>query len=112
MHSSSRSVEGSNSDSDTAEPNREEREPGGELAQEAREAEEQREEARQDAVDAAMEAAQQADDDNPAADGEGGKPKLPRPVGVAACPRCHSEETKFCYYNNYNLKQPRYFCKA
>ncbi|XP_078444500.1 cyclic dof factor 1-like [Wolffia australiana] len=27
------------------------------------------------------------------------------------CPRCQSTVTKFCYYNNYNLKQPRYFCK-
>ncbi|CAH9102225.1 unnamed protein product [Cuscuta epithymum] len=28
------------------------------------------------------------------------------------CPRCDSSNTKFCYYNNYNLTQPRYFCKA
>lgn len=28
------------------------------------------------------------------------------------CPRCTSSHTKFCYYNNYNLSQPRYFCKA
>ncbi|KAK9678587.1 hypothetical protein RND81_11G221500 [Saponaria officinalis] len=28
------------------------------------------------------------------------------------CPRCHSMDTKFCYYNNYNLSQPRYFCKS
>ncbi|KAL2325246.1 hypothetical protein Fmac_024304 [Flemingia macrophylla] len=28
------------------------------------------------------------------------------------CPRCHSINTKFCYYNNYNLTQPRYFCKT
>ena len=21
-------------------------------------------------------------------------------------------DTKFCYYNNYNVNQPRYFCKA
>ena len=40
------------------------------------------------------------------------RPKLPRPEGVAPCPRCHSEETKFCYYNNYNIKQPRYFCRG
>ncbi|KAK9810421.1 hypothetical protein WJX72_010419 [[Myrmecia] bisecta] len=40
------------------------------------------------------------------------KPKLPRPDGQAKCPRCDSEETKFCYYNNYNVKQPRYFCKG
>ncbi|KAG2611325.1 hypothetical protein PVAP13_4KG127600 [Panicum virgatum] len=28
------------------------------------------------------------------------------------CPRCGSPNTKFCYYNNYNLAQPRHFCKA
>ncbi|KAM5579327.1 dof zinc finger protein DOF3.1-like [Rosa sericea] len=27
------------------------------------------------------------------------------------CPRCDSSNTKFCYYNNYNLSQPRHFCK-
>ncbi|XP_047313177.1 dof zinc finger protein DOF3.1-like [Impatiens glandulifera] len=27
------------------------------------------------------------------------------------CPRCDSTNTKFCYYNNYNLTQPRHFCK-
>ncbi|KAI5000495.1 hypothetical protein ZWY2020_005084 [Hordeum vulgare] len=28
------------------------------------------------------------------------------------CPRCRSRETKFCYFNNYNVNQPRHFCKA
>ncbi|KAL1371604.1 hypothetical protein HN51_001839 [Arachis hypogaea] len=28
------------------------------------------------------------------------------------CPRCESTHTKFCYYNNYSLSQPRYFCKS
>ncbi|KAI3460499.1 hypothetical protein Pfo_017162 [Paulownia fortunei] len=28
------------------------------------------------------------------------------------CPRCASSNTKFCYYNNYSVSQPRYFCKA
>jgi hypothetical protein len=42
----------------------------------------------------------------------GKRPKLPRPVGISPCPRCNSEDTKFCYYNNYNIKQPRYFCKV
>ncbi|KVH89002.1 dof zinc finger protein DOF2.5-like [Cynara cardunculus var. scolymus] len=28
------------------------------------------------------------------------------------CPRCNSTNTKFCYYNNYSLTQPRYFCKG
>ncbi|XP_027905903.1 dof zinc finger protein DOF3.5-like [Vigna unguiculata] len=29
-----------------------------------------------------------------------------------SCPRCGSSNTKFCYYNNYSLTQPRYFCKG
>ncbi|KAJ4890092.1 Dof zinc finger protein DOF3.5 [Raphanus sativus] len=29
-----------------------------------------------------------------------------------SCPRCGSSNTKFCYYNNYSLTQPRYFCKS
>nr|BAA78576.1 Dof zinc finger protein [Oryza sativa Japonica Group] len=28
------------------------------------------------------------------------------------CPRCRSRDTKFCYFNNYNVNQPRHFCKA
>ncbi|KAJ8477106.1 hypothetical protein OPV22_020833 [Ensete ventricosum] len=38
-----------------------------------------------------------------------------KPVDVElahSCPRCGSSDTKFCYYNNYSLSQPRYFCKA
>lgn len=27
------------------------------------------------------------------------------------CPRCGSNNTKFCYYNNYNTAQPRHFCR-
>jgi hypothetical protein len=42
----------------------------------------------------------------------GSKPKPARPDKLEACPRCGSTDTKFCYYNNYNMKQPRYFCKA
>lgn len=30
----------------------------------------------------------------------------------ASCPRCGSSNTKFCYYNNNSLTQPRYFCKG
>ncbi|CAL0309331.1 unnamed protein product [Lupinus luteus] len=28
------------------------------------------------------------------------------------CPRCNSMNTKFCYYNNYNMAQPRHYCKT
>ena len=44
--------------------------------------------------------------------GNGARAKLPRPEGTAHCPRCNSDNTKFCYYNNYNIKQPRYLCKV
>ncbi|KAL7153788.1 hypothetical protein ABFS83_04G191900 [Erythranthe nasuta] len=40
--------------------------------------------------------------------------KKPRPADMDSlkCPRCDSTNTKFCYYNNYSLSQPRYFCKS
>ncbi|XP_004251272.2 dof zinc finger protein DOF5.3 [Solanum lycopersicum] len=42
--------------------------------------------------------------------------KKPRPAAAEQqpqkCPRCDSANTKFCYYNNYSLTQPRYFCKS
>lgn len=36
----------------------------------------------------------------------------PQKDQVLNCPRCNSTNTKFCYYNNYSLSQPRYFCKT
>ncbi|KAH7542575.1 hypothetical protein FEM48_Zijuj02G0088500 [Ziziphus jujuba var. spinosa] len=39
------------------------------------------------------------------------KPR-PHPEQALKCPRCDSTNTKFCYYNNYSLTQPRYFCKS
>ncbi|XP_074574684.1 uncharacterized protein LOC141831167 [Curcuma longa] len=33
-------------------------------------------------------------------------------AGAVRCPRCDSGNTKFCYYNNYSLSQPRHFCRA
>ncbi|KAG6531634.1 dof zinc finger protein DOF5.1-like isoform X1 [Zingiber officinale] len=38
--------------------------------------------------------------------------KIPQPEQPLKCPRCDSSNTKFCYYNNYSLSQPRHFCKA
>ncbi|KAJ8545503.1 hypothetical protein K7X08_018086 [Anisodus acutangulus] len=44
--------------------------------------------------------------------------KMPENISSATqpppqkCPRCDSNNTKFCYYNNYSLTQPRYFCKT
>ncbi|WCJ27064.1 DOF zinc finger protein 1 [Euphorbia peplus] len=40
------------------------------------------------------------------------QPPLPPPQQSLKCPRCDSANTKFCYYNNYSLSQPRHFCKA
>ncbi|KAJ8765519.1 hypothetical protein K2173_014641 [Erythroxylum novogranatense] len=41
------------------------------------------------------------------------KPTASRPQEQALkCPRCDSPNTKFCYYNNYSLTQPRHFCKT
>ncbi|XP_042025746.1 dof zinc finger protein 1-like isoform X1 [Salvia splendens] len=46
----------------------------------------------------------------------GGCPKerkmRPQKEEAVKCPRCNSTNTKFCYYNNYSLSQPRYFCKT
>ncbi|KAG2552932.1 hypothetical protein PVAP13_9KG491100 [Panicum virgatum] len=38
--------------------------------------------------------------------------RMPQPEPALKCPRCDSTNTKFCYYNNYSLSQPRHFCKA
>lgn len=34
-----------------------------------------------------------------------------KPDKILPCPRCNSLETKFCYFNNYNVNQPRHFCR-
>nr|AZL19399.1 transcription factor Dof3 [Diospyros kaki] len=37
---------------------------------------------------------------------------IPMPEAALKCPRCDSTNTKFCYFNNYSLSQPRHFCKT
>ncbi|XP_073297980.1 dof zinc finger protein DOF5.1-like [Primulina huaijiensis] len=37
---------------------------------------------------------------------------IPMPETALKCPRCESVNTKFCYFNNYSLSQPRHFCKT
>ncbi|CAN8257358.1 unnamed protein product [Cochlearia groenlandica] len=37
---------------------------------------------------------------------------IPLPEMALKCPRCDSTNTKFCYFNNYSLTQPRHFCKS
>ncbi|KAK4741837.1 hypothetical protein SAY87_025425 [Trapa incisa] len=44
--------------------------------------------------------------------GNTNKPPPPAEQSSLKCPRCESTNTKFCYYNNYSLSQPRYFCKS
>ena len=39
-------------------------------------------------------------------------PPPPSSTTPVPCPRCGSEATKFCYYNNYDPQQPRYYCKV
>ena len=40
---------------------------------------------------------------------ESGQDKtLKKPDKILPCPRCNSMDTKFCYYNNYNVNQPRH----
>ncbi|KAL8525527.1 hypothetical protein ACS0TY_014954 [Phlomoides rotata] len=48
---------------------------------------------------------------NPTKDGQSEKKAKPSEQALK-CPRCDSTNTKFCYYNNYSLSQPRYFCKS
>lgn len=44
-------------------------------------------------------------------DGSGQENVLKKPDMIVPCPRCNSMETKFCYFNNYNVSQPRHFCR-
>ncbi|XP_076918643.1 cyclic dof factor 1-like isoform X2 [Bidens hawaiensis] len=37
---------------------------------------------------------------------------LKKPDKILPCPRCDSMNTKFCYFNNSNINQPRHFCKS
>ena len=43
----------------------------------------------------------------------GGDQSVPvsKPTTPLPCPRCESLNTKFCYYNNYSVTQPRHFCR-
>ncbi|XP_030468459.1 dof zinc finger protein DOF1.6-like [Syzygium oleosum] len=39
-------------------------------------------------------------------------PPPPPQAEALLCLCCDSTNTKFCYYNNYNLSQTRHFCKS
>lgn len=49
--------------------------------------------------------------ESPKPQSSGRQPQRQQPDPLT-CPRCESTNTKFCYYNNYNKLQPRYFCKS
>ncbi|KAH9294606.1 hypothetical protein KI387_038194, partial [Taxus chinensis] len=52
------------------------------------------------------------DNEEEAVGANGNEEKMPKkPDKLLPCPRCDSLDTKFCYYNNYNVNQPRHFCK-
>ncbi|KAI3684205.1 hypothetical protein L6452_33426 [Arctium lappa] len=53
----------------------------------------------------------QRDDSSYSATSMNMNPKFSDQQEHPKCPRCDSINTKFCYYNNYNLSQPRHFCK-
>jgi len=50
-------------------------------------------------------------EDNPENGGSDQDKVLKKPDKILQCPRCNSLDTKFCYFNNYNVNQPRHFCK-
>ncbi|KAF8114991.1 hypothetical protein N665_0030s0040 [Sinapis alba] len=49
--------------------------------------------------------------DYPSVFAEGGNKVNQEKPPPRVCPRCNSANTKFCYYNNYSVSQPRYKCK-
>lgn len=58
-------------------------------------------------------AKQSSDTENDQGDTNNSQQKtLKKPDKILPCPRCNSMDTKFCYYNNYNVNQPRHFCKS
>uniref|UniRef100_K3YXY9 Dof zinc finger protein n=2 Tax=Setaria italica TaxID=4555 RepID=K3YXY9_SETIT len=67
---------------------------------------------REEAVAARNVKAKQARQQQVVASGSGERKPRPQQDQALNCPRCNSTNTKFCYYNNYSMTQPRYFCKA
>ncbi|CAA0828410.1 Cyclic dof factor 2 [Striga hermonthica] len=49
--------------------------------------------------------------DNPDTEGGPNEKALKKPDKILPCPRCNSTDTKFCYFNNYNVNQPRHLCR-
>lgn len=60
-------------------------------------------------VDDMASSAKAEEEQNESSESQNKTPK--KPDKILPCPRCNSLDTKFCYYNNYNVNQPRHFCK-
>ncbi|KAL6627712.1 hypothetical protein ACP70R_031438 [Stipagrostis hirtigluma subsp. patula] len=58
-----------------------------------------------------MESESKSEEAKGESDGSGEEKVLKKPDKILPCPRCNSMETKFCYFNNYNVNQPRHFCR-
>jgi hypothetical protein len=58
-----------------------------------------------------MEADSKSEEAKTESGGSGQEKVLKKSDKILPCPRCHSTETKFCYFNNYNVNQPRHFCR-
>ncbi|XP_006644059.1 cyclic dof factor 2-like [Oryza brachyantha] len=61
--------------------------------------------------DGRMETNSRTEDVKTEPDGSVPEKILKKPDKILLCPRCNSMETKFCYFNNYNVHQPRHFCR-
>ncbi|TVU06189.1 hypothetical protein EJB05_49388, partial [Eragrostis curvula] len=66
----------------------------------------------QDVVDTMEEARNVKQAQEQAVSGDGVQMPRPQLEEALKCPRCDSNNTKFRYYNNYNMSQPRYLCKT
>ncbi|XP_074589605.1 cyclic dof factor 1-like [Curcuma longa] len=81
-------------------------------SQETTDSQEKNESATSPSVDQEDASTKKSNCDEQSIEGSNSKEKtLKKPDKILPCPRCKSMDTKFCYYNNYNVNQPRHFCK-
>ncbi|PAN31306.1 hypothetical protein PAHAL_5G411000 [Panicum hallii] len=59
-----------------------------------------------------MEADSKSEEVKTDSDGSGQEKVFKKPDTILPCPRCNSMNTKFCYFNNYNVNQPRHYCRG
>ena len=65
----------------------------------------------QDSPQSASDGDAPASPSSPSSPSKSNAPTREKPAKVLPCPRCESMNTKFCYYNNYSVTQPRHFCR-